>query len=124
MKFLVVDDSPTMRRIMINSLKGIGFEDVIEAGDGEEAFGMLGKNPVDFIITDWNMPNMTGIDLTKKIRTTEEMKNIPIIMVTTRGQKEDILQALKANVNNFIVKPFTPQILREKIAAVLKGMKN
>lgn len=124
MKFLVVDDSPTMRRIMINSLKGIGFEDVIEAGDGEEAFGMLGKNTVDFIITDWNMPNMTGIDLTKKIRTTDEMKNIPIIMVTTRGQKEDILQALKANVNNFIVKPFTPQILREKIAAVLKGMKN
>jgi two-component system, chemotaxis family, chemotaxis protein CheY len=124
MKFLVVDDSPTMRRIMINSLKGIGYSEIIEANDGIEAYDKLIAEPVDFIITDWNMPNMTGIELTRKIRTTDTIKTLPIIMVTTRGLKEDILEALKASVNNFIVKPFTPQILKEKINSVLQASTN
>ncbi len=121
MKFLVVDDSPTMRRIVINALKSFGIEDVVEAEDGQDALSKLQSNKIDFIITDWNMPNMSGLDLTKTLRASDQWKNIPILMVTTRGLKEDIIQALQAKVNNYIVKPFTPQVLKEKIMAILKG---
>ncbi|MCX7908059.1 MAG: response regulator [Ignavibacteria bacterium] len=121
MKFLVVDDSPTMRRIVINALKSFGIEDIVEAEDGQDALTKLQQNKIDFVITDWNMPNMTGLDLTKTIRNSEQWKNIPILMVTTRGLKEDIIQALQAKVNNYIVKPFTPQVLKEKIMAILQA---
>lgn len=120
MKFLVVDDSPTMRRIVINALKSFGVEDVVEAEDGQDALAKLKENKIDFVITDWNMPNMSGLDLTKTIRSSEQWSNLPILMVTTRGLKEDIIQALQAKVNNYIVKPFTPQVLKEKILAILK----
>lgn len=120
MKFLVVDDSPTMRRIVINALKSFGVEDIVEAEDGQDALSKLKENQIDFVITDWNMPNMNGLDLTKTIRASEQWKNLPILMVTTRGLKEDIIQALQAKVNNYIVKPFTPQVLKEKILAILK----
>ncbi|MGB9770858.1 MAG: response regulator [Candidatus Kapaibacteriota bacterium] len=120
MKFLVVDDSPTMRRIVINALKTFGIEDIVEAEDGQDALAKLKENKIDFVITDWNMPNMNGLDLTKTIRSSEQWKNLPILMVTTRGLKEDIIQALQAKVNNYIVKPFTPQVLKEKILAILK----
>lgn len=120
MKFLVVDDSPTMRRIVINALKSFGIEDVVEAEDGQDALSKLQAHNIDFIITDWNMPNMTGLDLTKTIRANDMWKNLPILMVTTRGLKQDIIEALQAKVNNYIVKPFTPQVLKEKIMAILK----
>lgn len=122
MRFLVVDDSPTMRRIVINALKTFGFSEIIEAEDGQDAFAKLQSNKVDFVITDWNMPNMSGLDLTKAIRADDNFKNLPILMVTTRGLKQDIVEALKAKVNNYIVKPFTPQVLKEKINAVLKAI--
>ncbi|MBX3044809.1 MAG: response regulator [Candidatus Kapabacteria bacterium] len=120
MKFLVVDDSPTMRRIVINALKTFGYEDFLEANDGIEAMEQLHGEKIDFVITDWNMPNMSGLDLTKNIRNSPNFGNVPILMVTTRGLKQDIVEALKARVNNYVVKPFTPQVLKEKIDAILK----
>lgn len=122
MKFLVVDDSPTMRRIVINSLKGFGYTEVVEAGDGAEAVEQLKEHKVDFVITDWNMPNMSGLELTKHIRSTEGLSSLPILMVTTRGLKADIIEALKARVNNYVVKPFTPQVLKEKMDAILAAL--
>ena len=120
MKFLVVDDSQTMRRIVNNALKNIGYEDILEAEDGKDAIGKLYTEKVDFIITDWNMPNMSGLEFTKAVRGDEQYADLPILMVTTRGMKEDVVEALQARVNNYIVKPFTPQVLKEKIDQILK----
>lgn len=121
-RFLVVDDSPTMRRIVINALKNIGYTEIVEAEDGKDALAKLYAEKIDFIITDWNMPNMSGLELTKAVRSDPKFENIPILMVTTRGMKEDVLEALQARVNNYIVKPFTPQILKEKIEQILKTL--
>jgi len=121
-RFLVVDDSPTMRRIVINALKNIGYTDIVEAEDGKDALAKLYAERIDFIITDWNMPNMGGLELTKAVRSDPNFANIPILMVTTRAMKEDVLEALQAWVNNYIVKPFTPQILKEKIEQILKTL--
>jgi two-component system chemotaxis response regulator CheY len=123
MRFLVVDDSPTMRRIVINALKSFGYTEVVEAEDGHDGYQKLQGEKVDFVITDWNMPNMTGLDLTKAIRSDDNLKHLPILMVTTRGLKQDIVEALKARVNNYVVKPFTPTVLKEKIEAVMKNIK-
>lgn len=119
MKFLVVDDSPIMRRIVINALKANGFQAIAEAEDGCQALEVIKSEPIDFVITDWNMPKMSGLDLTVAIRNEDEIKNTPILMVTTRGNKEDILSALKARVNNYLIKPFTPVVLKDKIDAIL-----
>ena len=120
MKFLVVDDSATMRRIVVNSLQRIGFSDCVEAGDGREALEKYDPAAVDFVITDWNMPNMSGTDMAKALRArTDAGRTVPILMVTARSVKEDILTAMEAGVNNYIVKPFTPQVLKEKIDALL-----
>ena len=118
MKFLVVDDSSTMRRIVVNSLQRIGFSDTVEAGDGREALDKFDPS-VTFVITDWNMPNMTGTELAKALREREDGRQVPILMVTARSVREDIIEAMEAGVNNYIVKPFTPQILKEKIDALL-----
>jgi two-component system, chemotaxis family, chemotaxis protein CheY len=120
MRFLVVDDSPTMRRIVSNALREIGYTELVEAEDGNEAIGKLSDTPVDFVITDWNMPHMNGLELTQAIRQHPELTGMPILMVTTRGMKEDVLAAMHARVNNYIVKPFTPEVLREKINLILK----
>jgi two-component system, chemotaxis family, chemotaxis protein CheY len=120
MKFLVVDDSLTMRRIVINTLKTVGYEEVIEAAHGKEAFAKLTAEGADFIITDWNMPEMNGLDFVKAVRSTPQFEHLPIIMVTTRGNKEDVIEAMKARVNNYLVKPFTAPGLKEKIESVLK----
>ncbi len=118
--FLVVDDSVTMRRIVTNSLKTLGYNKFAEAADGKEALEKLNADDsINFVITDWNMPVMTGLELTKAIRGNPKTENMPILMVTTRGVKEDIIQALQARVSNYVVKPFTPQILKEKIEAIL-----
>ena len=116
MKFLVVDDSSTMRRIVVNSLQRIGFGDVVEAGDGKEALDKYDAS-VKFVITDWNMPNMTGTELAKALR--ERGEQVPILMVTARSVREDIIEAMEAGVNNYIVKPFTPQVLKEKIDQII-----
>lgn len=118
MKFLVVDDSATMRRIVVNSLQRVGFNDITEAGDGREALDRFDAS-VGFVITDWNMPNLSGVDLARELRARPDGKNVPILMVTTRSVREDILAAIEAGVNNYIVKPFTPQVLKEKIDQLL-----
>ncbi len=120
LKFLVVDDSVTMRRIVINSLKNLSYGNFVEAGDGREALDKLAAdNSINFVITDWNMPNVSGLELVKSIRGDEKFAKLWILMVTTRGVKEDIIEALNARVNNYIVKPFTPQILKEKIDQII-----
>ncbi|NPA15296.1 MAG: response regulator [Deferribacteres bacterium] len=120
MKILVVDDSSTMRRIIINTLNKLGYKDVLEASNGLEALAVLKENPdVSLILTDWNMPEMDGLTFVQTLRKSKTFGKVPIIMITTMGAKEDIVKALKAGVNNYIVKPFTPQILKEKIAQVI-----
>jgi two-component system chemotaxis response regulator CheY len=118
---MVVDDSSTMRRIIKNTLNRLGYKDLLEAADGAEAWELMQqhKDEVGVLITDWNMPNMNGLELVKKVRSQPEFEDIPIIMVTTEGGKAEVITALKAGVNNYIVKPFTPQVLKEKLEAVL-----
>ncbi|MDA7818163.1 response regulator [Sulfurimonas sp.] len=120
MKLLVVDDSSTMRRIIKNTLARLGHKDVLEGADGVEGWDALDANPdVEMLITDWNMPEMNGLELVIKVRADERFKDLPIIMVTTEGGKAEVITALKAGVNNYIVKPFTPQVLKEKLGAVM-----
>ncbi len=122
MKILVVDDSSTMRRIIINTLNKLGYKNVVEASNGLEALAVLKENPdVSLILTDWNMPEMDGLTFVQTLRKSKTFGKVPIIMITTMGAKEDIVKALKAGVNNYIVKPFTPQILKEKIEQVMGG---
>jgi two-component system chemotaxis response regulator CheY len=123
MKFLVVDDSMTMRRIVLNSLKGLGYSEFLEAADGKEAMDVLNADDsIEFVITDWNMPNVSGLELVKSIRSHDKYSNVPVLMVTTRGVKEDIMEALQAKVNNYVIKPFTPVILKEKIEQILASV--
>jgi len=121
LKILAVDDSPTMRRIIINTLKRAGYNEVVEATDGKDALAKLKVEEVNFVITDWNMPEMDGLTFVTTLRSMEEYKSIPILMVTTRSVKDDIVDALKAGVNNYIVKPFTPDTLIQKIEQILAG---
>lgn len=123
LKFLVVDDSVTMRRIVANSLKNLGYENIVEAVDGKDALAKLAADStINFVITDWNMPVFTGLELTKAMRADELYAKMPILMVTTRGVKEDIIEALQAKVSNYIIKPFTPQVLKEKIDQILANV--
>lgn len=121
LKIIAVDDSPTMRRIIINTLKRAGFEDVIEASDGKDALAKMKVEKVNFVITDWNMPEMDGLTFVSTLRSSDEFKSLPVLMVTTRSVKEDIVEAMKAGVNNYIVKPFTPETLKAKIDQILAG---
>jgi len=120
LKILVVDDSSTMRRIIKNTLARLGYKDILEGGDGVEGWDAMNANPdIEMLITDWNMPEMNGLELVKKVRGDERFVDLPIIMVTTEGGKAEVITALKAGVNNYIVKPFTPQVLKEKLGAVM-----
>jgi two-component system, chemotaxis family, chemotaxis protein CheY len=119
LKILAVDDSPTMRRIIINTLKRAGFNDVSEATDGKDALAKMQVEDYNFVITDWNMPEMDGLTFVNKLRANDSYKALPILMVTTRSVKEDIIEAMKAGVNSYIVKPFTPDTLRAKIVQVM-----
>lgn len=118
MKILVVDDFQTMRRIIRNYLRQLGFNNVEEAEDGDVALEKLKETAFDFVITDWNMPKMTGIDLLKKIRTADNFKNIPVLIITAEAEKENVVQAAQAGVNDYIVKPFTPEVLQTKIEKI------
>jgi len=120
LSILVVDDSVTMRRIIVNSLMKLGYEKVIEAKDGKDALGKMYAENIDFIITDWNMPEMNGLEFVNTLKADDSFKDIPILMVTTRSLKEDVVSALKAGVDNYIAKPFTPEVLKEKMSAVLE----
>jgi two-component system chemotaxis response regulator CheY len=121
LKILAVDDSPTMRRIIINTLKRAGYNDVVEANDGKDALAKLKVEKPNFVITDWNMPEMDGLTFISTLRGMAEYKSLPVLMVTTRSVKEDIVEAMKAGVNNYIVKPFTPDTLKAKIEQTLGG---
>ena len=116
---ITVDDSSTMRRIIKNTLQKLGFETILEAGNGLEALDVMSKNKVDMIVTDWNMPEMDGLTFVKAVRAKDEYKDLPILMITTEAAKEDILTALRSGVNNYVVKPFTPETLQEKVFKLL-----
>jgi len=118
-KVMVVDDFATMRRIVKGVLKQLGFSKIVEAEDGSVALSELKKDPVGLIVSDWNMPKMSGLDLLKAVRGDVGLKDIPFIMVTAEGQKENVIEAVKAGVNNYIMKPFTPETFSEKLEKVL-----
>lgn len=117
---LVVDDYDIMRKVICKILKQIGFNNIFEAEDGTTALYILGVFPVGLIITDWNMPHMSGLELLQKIRANPALHEIPVLMVTAEGQEEYLIAAVRAGVDNYIVKPFTLETLREKIEAILK----
>ena len=115
MRVLVVDDFSTMRRIIKNILRQLGFTNIIEADDGTTAWETLNKEKIDFVISDWNMPKMTGLELLRKVRSSETYGATPFLMVTAEAQQENIIEAVQAKVSNYIVKPFTAETLGQKI---------
>ena len=118
MKILVVDDFAAMRRILKNVFTQIGFTNIIEADDGTTALDVLKDNKVDLIVSDWNMPKMSGLDLLKTVRSNESTKDTPFLMVTASSQKDDVLEAVQAGVSNYIVKPFTADTVKEKLGKI------
>jgi two-component system chemotaxis response regulator CheY len=120
MKILVVDDMVTMRRIVKNILKQLGFANVDEAENGQEALQKLRADSFGFVVSDWNMPVMTGIDMLREIRADEKLKTTPVLMVTAEAQQSNLVEAVQAGVSNYIVKPFTAETLQEKIAKIFK----
>lgn len=121
MRVLVVDDFSTMRRIVKNILRQLGFNNIVEADDGSTAWEVLNKDRIDFIVSDWNMPELPGIDLLRKVRASEEFKDIPFLMVTAEGLQENIIEAVQAKVSNYIVKPFTAETLGQKIDKIFEN---
>ncbi|MCG6534599.1 MAG: response regulator [Syntrophales bacterium LBB04] len=122
LKILVVDDFATMRKVVRNLLKQAGFENVVEADDGVNALKVLKGGKIDFIISDWNMPNMTGIDLLRAVRADGELNKTPFLMVTAEALQDNVIEAVKAGVSNYIVKPFTAEVLNEKITKIMEKM--
>jgi two-component system chemotaxis response regulator CheY len=118
-KILIVDDFATMRRILKNILKKIGFTQIIEADDGSNALKVLEKEKVDLVISDWNMPKMTGIEFLRAVRANTAFKDLPFLMVTAEAQKQNIIEAVQAGVSNYVVKPFTEEAITEKLAKIL-----
>lgn len=118
MKILIVDDFSTMRRIIKNLLRDLGFQNTYEADDGNTALPMLRTGGFDFLVTDWNMPGMTGIDLLKAVRAEEKLASMPVLMVTAEQKREQIVEAANAGVNGYIVKPFTAVTLKEKLRKI------
>ena len=122
MKILVVDDFSTMRRIIKNLLRDLGFNNTQEADDGSTALPMLQKGDFDFVVTDWNMPGMQGIDLLKAIRADDDLKHLPVLMVTAEAKREQIIAAAQAGVNGYVVKPFTAATLKEKLDKIFERL--
>ena len=120
MKILVVDDFSTMRRIIKNLLKDLGFSNIQEADDGSTALPMLQQGDFDFVVTDWNMPGMQGIDLLRNIRADDKLKHLPVLMVTAEAKRDQIVAAAQAGVNGYVVKPFTAAVLKEKIDKIFE----
>ena len=120
MKILIVDDFSTMRRIIKNLLRDLGFTNTQEADDGVTALPMLRNGDFDFLVTDWNMPGMTGIDLLKEVRADAKLAALPVLMVTAEAKRDQIIEAAQAGVNGYVVKPFTAQVLKEKIDKIFE----
>ncbi len=120
MKILVVDDFATMRKVIRNMLRQLGCENVFEAENGEEGFRMAQTDDFGLIVSDWNMPVMSGLEFLKAVRSEEKTKNTPFLMVTAEALKENIIQAIQLGASNYIVKPFTPQVFEEKLKAIFK----
>jgi two-component system chemotaxis response regulator CheY len=120
MKILIVDDFSTMRRIIKNLLRDLGFQNTQEADDGQTALPMLQNGSFEFLVTDWNMPGMQGIDLLKAVRADPKLSTLPVLMVTAESKREQIIEAAQAGVNGYIVKPFTAQTLQEKINKIFE----
>ena len=119
-KILIIDDFATMRRIMKNILKQLGFKNLVEADDGTTALNILESQKIDLIISDWNMPKMTGLELLKKLRASTEYKKTPFLMVTAEAQKQNVIEAVQAGVSNYVVKPFTAEAISDKLKKILK----
>jgi two-component system chemotaxis response regulator CheY len=122
MKILIVDDFPTMRRIIKNLLNDLGFNNIIEADDGTTALPMLQTGSFDYLITDWNMPKMSGIDLLRAVRADSKLSTIPVLLVTAEAKREQIIEAAQAGVNGYIIKPFTAETLKEKLDKTLERL--
>ena len=122
MKILIVDDFSTMRRIIKNLLRELGFSNTSEADDGSTALPMLKSGGFDFLITDWNMPNMEGIALLKAVRADPMLKSLPVLMVTAEAKRDQIVEAAQAGVNGYIVKPFTAETLKDKIDKIFERL--
>jgi len=120
MKILIVDDFSTMRRIIKNLLRDLGFTNTVEADDGTTALPILQTGTIDFLVTDWNMPGMTGIELLRSVRADEKLKTIPVLMVTAEAKRDQIIAAAQAGVNGYVVKPFTAVALKEKIEKIFE----
>lgn len=120
MKILIVDDFSTMRRIIKNLLRDLGFTNTQEADDGQTALPMLKTGDFDFLVTDWNMPGMSGIDLLKEVRADSKLSSLPVLMVTAEAKRDQIIEAAQAGVNGYVVKPFTAQVLKEKIDKIFE----
>tara|TARA_R110001592_G_scaffold291051_1_gene560281 strand:- start:90 stop:494 length:405 start_codon:yes stop_codon:yes gene_type:complete len=120
MKILIVDDFSTMRRIIKNLLRDLGFTNTVEADDGTTALPILQGGTIDFLVTDWNMPGMTGIELLRAVRADEKLKSIPVLMVTAEAKRDQIISAAQAGVNGYVVKPFTAVALKEKIEKIFE----
>ncbi len=120
MKILIVDDFSTMRRIIKNLLRDLGYNNTAEADDGQTALPMLQKGGFDFLVTDWNMPGMTGIDLLKNVRADDNLASLPVLMVTAEAKREQIVEAAECGVNGYIIKPFTAATLKEKIDKIFE----
>lgn len=118
MKILVVDDFSTMRRIVKNILRQLNFNNIVEADDGSTGLDILQKEKIDMVVSDWNMPKMTGLELLKAVRADDALKDIPFLMVTAEAQQENIIEAVKSGVSNYIVKPFTAETLGQKIEQI------
>ena len=122
MKILIVDDFSTMRRIIKNLLKDLGFTNTVEADDGKTALPILQKGGIDFLITDWNMPGMSGIDLLKAVRANPGLASMPVLMVTAEAKRDQIILAAQAGVNGYVIKPFTAATLKEKIEKIFERL--
>lgn len=123
LRFLVVDDFSTMRRIIKNLLHDLGYENVAEADDGNSALPMLQGGGFDFLITDWNMPGMAGLDLLKAVRADAKLAKMPVLMLTAEAKREQIVEAAQAGVNGYVIKPFTAVTLKEKLDKILESRK-
>lgn len=119
-KILIVDDFATMRRILKNILKQLGFKNLVEADDGTTAWDVLESQEIDLIISDWNMPKMTGLELLKKVRASTRYQKAPFLMVTAEAQKQNVIEAVQAGVSNYVVKPFTAEAISDKLKKILK----
>ncbi len=122
MKILIVDDFATMRKVIKNLLRQTGYQNVTEAEDGVVALKELKSQKIDFIISDWNMPNMTGIELLRAVRADSELSSLPFLMVTAEALQQNVVEAVKAGVSNYIVKPFTAEVLSEKIEQIIEKL--